>query len=274
MNGKTESIIGAIGGNAEGSGNGGAPDYKALYEETQKRLQSEKVEAGRLRKEIEANEALRKEIEDLKKSRQTEEAIAALPDDLKTEVPDDIQRTSAIIAQKSVDTAMQGANERLARLEQEREEERRRRSELARRELDARLDSSFPGFGHDIAPGGDKREAWNKYQTMNAQTIAHAIETADFETLKYHIETFYRDLGLSLPSGDRGGAAAPDPRAIGGGIASQTATLQPGKTYTVNEYRRILDDAQAKFQRHVLSYKEYAGVCEELSRAYREGRVK
>lgn len=267
MNDKTESIIGAIGGNAEGSGNGGAPDYKALYEEAQKKLQSEKVEAGRLRKEIEANDALRKEIEELKKSKRTEEAIAALPDDLKTEVPDDIQRTSAIIAQKSVDAAMQGTNERLARLEKEREE-------LARRELDARLNSSFPGFGRDIGPGGDKREAWEKYQTRNAQTIAHAIATADFETLKYHIEMFYRDIGLPPPSGDQGGTAAPDPRAMGGGIGSQTATLQPGKNYTANEYRRILDDAQAKFQRHILSYKEYADICEELSKAYREGRVK
>jgi hypothetical protein len=274
MNEKTESIVGAIGGNAEGAENGGAPDYKALYEEMQKKLQSEKVEAGRLKKEAEENAALRKQIEELKKSKRLEDAISALPEDLKDEVPDDLKRGSAIIAHKAVDMAMQDANARLAKLEEERELERRAKSDLARRELDDRLATAFPGFGRSIAAGGDKHDAWIKYQERNAQTLKSAIESSDFDTLKYHIEMFYKNLDLPLPSGDQGGSAAPEPRAMGGGVESQAVVLQPGKTYTAKEYQRILEDAQAKFQRHILSYKEYVGICDELSKAYKEGRVK
>lgn len=44
MNAETENIIGAIGGSpADGTTGGGEPDYKALYEEMQRKLQSEKV---------------------------------------------------------------------------------------------------------------------------------------------------------------------------------------------------------------------------------------
>lgn len=274
MNEKTESIVGAIGGNAEGTENGGAPDYKALYEEAQRKLQSEKVEAGRLKKESEENAALRKQIEELKKSKRLEDAISALPEDLRSEVPDDLKRGSAIIANQAVDMAMQDANARIARLEEEREVERKAKTELARRELDERLATTFPGFARSIGKGGDKHEAWIKYQERNAQTLKSAIETSDFDTLKYHIEMFYKNLDLPLPSGDQGGSAAPEPRAMGGGVESQAVVLQPGKTYTAKEYQRILDDAQAKFQRHILSYKEYVGICDELSKAYKEGRVK
>ena len=103
MNAETENIIGAIGGTpADGTTGVGEPDYKALYEEMQRKLQSEKVEAGRLKRSEEEKAALRKELEELKKAKRTEEAMDALPDDLKAEVPDDFKRGSAIIAQKAV----------------------------------------------------------------------------------------------------------------------------------------------------------------------------
>ena len=275
MNDETKDILGAIGGSsAEGAGNGGEPDYKALYEEAQKKLQTEKVETGRLKKSEEENAALRKQLEELKKAKQAEDAISALPDDLKTEVPDDFKRGSALIAQRTVDTAMAGANERLARLEQEREEDKKRKMVQAQNELVARIEAAFPGFGKSIKAGGDKHDAWNKYQLRNAPTIVKALTEADFDTMKYHIETFFRQLELPPPSGDHGESAVPDPRSMGGGVESQTVVLQPGKTYTASEYKRILDDAQGKFQRHLLSYKEYVGICDELSKAYKEGRVK
>ena len=274
MNEQTENVIGALGGTSADGAAGGAPDYKALYEESQKKLQSEKVEAGRLKKAEEEKAALRKELEELKKAKLAEEAIAALPDELKTEVPDDFKRGSAIIAQKAVDTAMAGANERLARLEQEREEEKMRKAKQAQAELAQRVEAEFPGFVKSIAAGGDKHEAWNKYQARNAPTIVAALNAGDFDTIKYHIETFFKQLELPPPSGNRDGSAAPDPRAMGGGVMSQAAVLQPGQTYTAKEYQRSLDEAQAKFQRHLLTYKEYVGICDELSKAYKEGRVK
>ena len=274
MNETTENIIGALGGTADGAGNGGEPDYKALYEEAQKQLQKEKVESGRLRKSEEEKAALRKELDELKQARLAEDAISALPDDLKSEVPDDFKRGSAIIAQKAVDTAMAGANERLARLEQEREEEKKRRAMQAQAELAQRIEAAFPGFAKSVTAGGDKHDAWNKYQSKNAATIVSALTSGDFDTIKYHIETFFRQLELPPPSGDQDGSAVPDPRSMGGGAESQASVLQPGKTYTVKEYQRILTEAQEKFQRHLLSYREYVGVCDELTKAYKEGRVK
>lgn len=274
MNETTENIIGALGGTADGAGNGGEPDYKALYEEAQKQLQKEKVESGRLRRSEEEKAALRKELDELKQARLAEDAISALPDDLKSEVPDDFKRGSALIAQRTVDTAMAGANERLARLEQEREEDKKRKMVQAQNELVARIEAAFPGFGKSIKAGGDKHDAWNKYQLRNAPTIVKALTEADFDTMKYHIETFFRQLELPPPSGDQDGSAVPDPRSMGGGAESQASVLQPGKTYTVKEYQRILTEAQEKFQRHLLSYREYVGVCDELTKAYKEGRVK
>lgn len=273
-NEKTESIVGNLGAGAEGGDNGGAPDYKALYEESQKSLQSERVEAGRLKKQVEENEALRKKIAELEQTKKVEDALNALPEDLKADVPDDFKRGSALIAQQTVDSAMKTANERIARLEQEKEAEAKRKSELASRELDMRLAETFPGFGSSIAKGGDKHEAWAKYQMKNAPTINAAIQSNDFDTLKYHIEMFHRIHELPLPSGNQDGSAVPDPRSMGGGVESQAVVLQPGKTYTAQEYQRILTEAQEKFQRHLLTYKEYVGICEELSKAYKEGRVK
>ena len=233
----TENILGALGGNAAGADNGGAPDYKALYEEAQKQLQTEKVEAGRLKQEVE-------------------------------------KRGSALIAQKAAEMAVAGQNERLVRLEQEREEEKKRKAQEAQAEMLKRIDETFPGFGKSVLVGGDKHDAWNKYLVRNAPSVVKALNDADFDTMKYHVEMFFKGLELPLPSGSQDGSAAPDPRSMGGGVESQTVVLQPGKTYTANEYKRILDDAQGKFQRHLLSYKEYVGICEELSKAYKEGRVK
>jgi len=275
MNAETENIMGAIGGTtAEGATGGGEPDYKALYEESQKRLQSEKVEAGRLKHEVEVNSALRKELEELKKAKRTEEAISALPDDLKSEVPDDFKRGSAIIAQKAVDSAMAGAEERLARLEQGAEAEKKRIEAAQKAEFAARINATFPGFAKSIGKGGDKYDAWVKYQKHNLGTIQAALASCDFDTLKYHIEMFLKEAGLPLPSGNQDGTAAPDPRSMGGGASTQAAVLQPGKTYTAQEYQRILNDAQTKFQRHAIGYKEYVGICDELTKAYKEGRVK
>lgn len=275
MNGETENTIGAIGGSpAEGATGDGTPDYKALYEEAQKKLQSEKVEAGRLKREAEENSALRKELMELKKSKITEEAINALPDDLKSEVPDDFKRGSALIAQKAVDSAMAGAEERLARLEQEAQAEKMRIEKARQAEFVARINATFPGFAKSIGKGGDKYDAWVKYQKHNLGTIQTALVACDFDTLKYHIEMFHREAGLQIPSGSQDGTAAPDPRSVGGGASTQAEVLSPGKTYTAQEYQRILNDTQMKFQRHVIGYKDYVSTCDELTKAYKEGRVK
>lgn len=279
MNDKKD-ILGAIGGNNAGaSGNGGGePDYKALYEQSQKELQTQRVEAGRLKQTSDELSAARKELEALKRAKRTEEAISALPDDLKNEVPDDIKRGAAIIAGKAVDSAiggaMAGTEERLAKLERGAEEERNRATLARKREFEGKIASTYPDFVKGISEGGDKRDAWKKYMKHNAGSVNTALDTFDFDTLEYHIKNFYREIEVPLPSGNQDGSATPDPRATGGGASTQAVVLQPGKTYTAQEYQRILNDAQTKFQRHVISYKEYAGICDELTKAYKEGRVK
>lgn len=271
MNNEKKDILGAIGGNAEGT-NGGEPDYKALYEKSQKELQANKVEDGRLRKVNEELAAARKELDELRRSKRTEEAINALPEDLKNEVPDDIKRGSAVIAQKAVDSALSGAmadtNERLARLEREQEEARVSADRVRKAEFERRIANTYPDFLKGIDAGGDKREAWMKYRRFNEASIQSAISSCDYDTLEYHIKNFYREIDVPLPTAGQG-YTAPEPRPASGG--QQVIPQGGGKTYTLDEYVALQEKCEKLFYENKA---EYAKLRDELEKAMAEGRVK
>lgn len=276
MNEDTQKAVEALGGGNAGGTSGGAGhapiDYKAEYEKVQRQLQGERVEAGRLKKANEENAALRKRLEELESQRGTEEALAALPENLR-ELPDDYKQGAAALAKHMVDKANAERDAKLQEMETRFEEGERRRRVEAMGSFVGRIESSYPGFIKSIGDGGDKQKAWVTYQRHNAATIKAAIAECDFDTLAYHIKSFYSSLGLDAPSGNQDGSAAPDPRAIGGGAQTQV-TGGPGRTYSVEEYKRTMDEAQAKFQSQQISYRDYSAICGELTKAYREGRVK
>ena len=280
MNTETENAVAALGGDVGGGDNGGtggagdgAVDYKAEYEKLQKQLQCERVEAGRLKKANEENAELRKQLEALKAQGRTADAVAALPENLRNDLPPDYQQGAAMLAQHTVDQAIAARDQKLAEMEARFNAEEKRRRLETMGSFVSRIEQNYPGFLASIKAGGDKQEAWAKYQRHNAATIKEALAKSDYETLSYHIGQFYNSIGVAIPSGNQDGSAAPDPRAMSGGVKTQIGAT-PGRTYSVAEYKKTLEDAQAKFQQQLLTYREYSEICGELTKAYREGRVK
>lgn len=271
----TKNILDALSGDGAGSrdaAKGGETDYRALYEQTQKQLQSERVEAGRLRKTQDELAALRKKYDEAMVQRRTEDALAALPDDLKADVPDDYQRGSAVIAQATVDQALVESRERLRDMEERLAARERADRESRMAGFFNEVNTRYPGFLESIT-SGDKADAWRNYRGGHAATIQSALDSGDLDSLGYHVERFYDSIGVQVPSGDSG-KAAPDPRPIGGS-AMRTAVAPDGaRAYTTEEWIKAQDEAQARFQSHQISYQDYAAVCGELTRAFREGRVK
>ena len=279
MNEDTEKAVEALGGLSEGegasvvAGAGEGIDYKSEYEKLQKQLHSEHVEAGRLKKANEENAALRKELEELKSRKETEDAIESLPENLR-DLPDDYKQGAAAVAKHLVDRVNASRDAKMKDIEARFEAEEKRRRLDAMGSFVGKIEAKFPGFLASIRDNGDKKAAWVKYQRFNAATIKTALAQNDFETISHHISQFYNSINVEVPSGNQDGSAVPDPRSLGGGAEMQTVSMQPGRTYSAKEYQTILNDAQSKFQEHRLSYKEYAAICEELTKAYREGRVK
>ena len=278
MNEDTEKAVEALGGMLGGGDNGGGDhgeheiDYKAEYEKMQKQLQGERVEAGRLKKANEENAALRKRIEELEAQHGTEEAVQSLPENLR-ELPEDYKQGAAVLAKHMVDKANAARDAKMKEMEARFEAESKRRRLEAMGSFVSKIEATYPGFLASIGNGGDKMAAWKKYQRFNAATIKAALAEGDFETLSHHIGQFYASIGVAAPSGNQDGSAAPDPRSMGGGVQTQIPG-GPGKTYTVDEYKQILDEAQTKFNNQQISYKDYSAICGELTKAYREGRVK
>ena len=254
-----------VGQATSGAENGGADASAARIAELEKQLQRERVEQGRLNKANEELAQLRKENEALKAEKGRASVLDRVSQESLEGIPDNIQRFTS----EAVDAAVKAERERH---EKEMEGMRAASADQARRLFNERMDGSFPGLLAKIRPGGELAEAWAKYQRPNAASIVGAIRNGDFETLKWHIEHFQAESGVSITSGDGGKATTADPRSMGGGVAQPQGGV--GKTYTVAEYTRLMDQAQSKFQRHELSGNDYRGICAELEKAYREGRVK
>lgn len=278
MNEEMEKAVEALGGtlgggDTEGSESGKtAIDYRAEYEKLQKQLQSERVEGGRLKKANEENAELRKRLEELEAKQGTDEAVNALPENLR-DLPDDYKQGAAVLAKHMVDKANAERDAKMKEMEARFDAESKRRRIEAMSSFVGRIEATYPGFLASIGENGDKKGAWLKYQKYNASTIKAALAESDFDTLSYHIGQFYNSIGVAVPSGNQDGSAAPDPRSIGGGVQTQIPGGL-GRSYSVDEYKKILDEAQTKFNNQQMSYKDYSAICGELTKAYREGRVK
>lgn len=267
MEGKEDSLA-ALGG---ATGNVETEDYKSKFEELNKQLQSERVEAGRLKKAQEEIARLKSENEKLASRKGEDSILASLSDEDREDIPEDYQRGAAKIAQAAIKRQADEFNARLHELEEQLKASRAERGGMSRREFAAQLEAAYPGFLESIQPGGDKCEAWTKYQRHNLHSIQAANQSNDFETLAYHINVFYNNfLGISAPRGSFD--AAPDPEGISG--APQTAHVGGGKTYTAAEYSQILEKAQEDFQSHLISASKYAEIKNELNNAFREGRIR
>ena len=120
----------------------------------------------------------------------------------------------------------------------------------------------------------EKESVLEKLQRFVPNGLQSKLDAAFVKAFQLIFEKGTVVIEKTYPSGGQDVSAAPDPRAMGGGANTQTVGIQPGKTYSVQEWCQIRDEAQAKFQSQKISYKDYAAICDELTKAHREGRVK
>lgn len=265
MNEEITKAMDALAGGGSGGGDAGgeAVDWKARYEEMAHKYQTSQVEQGRVKKLTEENNALKKQLEELNTSTQIQDAINDLPEEMRNDVPEEILKSQTFLAKRAAERAFAAQAAELQAV----------KDQMAGRSRDqfaARIEQEFPGFLREaVTEGGDKHKAWVAYQRFNAASINAATNARDFDTLAWHIRTFYaNELGVTPPSGGTG-AAAPDPSAIGGG---QPAAARPGKTYTWDEIDKLYDEIERL--RACGDRDGMKRLSDEVERAQREGRVK
>lgn len=270
MNMNLEDVLNNAGGTPPAGGAGapaGEGDAKdKRIAELEKELQRERVEGGRLNKANDEIAKLREENERLKREHGSEAVLKGVSKETLEQTPDDVKR----FASEAIAGAVGAERERH---EAEMRELREQNARQATAMFAQRINAAFPGISERIRKGGEWNEAWVKYQLHNAGSITSAIKTGNFDTIFYHFNRFMSEANVQLPSGVQPGSAAAEPRAMGGGVP-QTPGAEAGKIYTVAEYTRLMNQAQEKFQRHEISANDYRGICGELEKAHREGRVK
>jgi hypothetical protein len=269
MNEDTKKAMDALAGAGTDGGNaeGGATDWKAKYEEMERKFHSAQVEQGRVKKLDEEVKALRTRLADAETLRRAKEEVASLGEDSRGDVPEDYLVGAGVMAQKM---AAQAIAEKSAEFERRMAERDAQDRVAAENRFAARIEQEFPGFlASAVIEGGDKHAAWTAYQRYNAASIQAAMRSFDYDTLAYHIRQFYtNNLGIEPPSGGAG-RAAPDPGSIGGG---KPVVATPGRTYTQEEISNLYDEVEKARDRG--DFAEVKRIGAEIDKAMREGRVK
>lgn len=246
----------------------GDTDWRAKAEELERQLQKERVEGGRLKKTSEELEALRRENEALRAKQREEELIGSLPEEDRSAVPDEVLNVAA----KMVKQTEARFDERLRVIESARQREVEENREAARRGIAQKVADYCPTFLDDVSEGSDKYAAWCEYKRYNEASITGAFASGDFDTLKYHIDSFYRmKLGIPVPSGRQDASAAPDPRSNVGGV-SQVPAYGSGTVYTEEQFNELYDLKELARDRG--DWEEFRRISKEIERAPQEGRVK
>lgn len=268
MNEEMEKAMNALsGGGATGGDAGGeATDWKAKYEEMERKFRSAQVEQGRVKKLDEENKALRSKLAGAEALRRAKEEVANLGEETRGDVPEDYLVGAGVLAQK---VAADAIAEQKAEFDRRMAEREQREAAAAQARLFQRIEQEFPGLLRDISDGGDKHAAWLKYQRYNAPSITKAIGENDFDTLAWHFRNFYTmEIGIPPPSGGTG-ASAPDPSPTGSG---QRVRTEAGKVYTAQEYAEL--EKKAMQLRRMGDYDGYRKLDAELNTILTEGRVK
>ena len=262
-----DALTGAVSGG--GSSAGETTDWKAKYEEAQRELNSARVEQGRVKKLDEEKKALENQLEELRAARLQDDAMSALPDDLRSDLPADYQKGASIIAHNTVSAELKQRDAEIADLRRKMVEREQRDAAMRNADFARLIESRYPGFLAAISEGGDKCDAWKRYLRFNRNDVVAARNSGDIDAMIYHIDRFFtEELGVQPPSG-ASAAAAPDPSAISGG---QPATARSGKTYTWDEIDKLYDEIEVLRSRG--DKEGMKRLSDEVERAQKEGRVK
>lgn len=244
-------------------------DWKAKYEEAEKQLQSARVEQGRVKALDARAKELEKELAELKEAKSVTNLTETLTAEEREALPEEYIGAAAKIASRASNEALAGLTEEVDRLRRERDAEKTAANQRKLEGFVAQIDAKYPGFRSAVAPGGDKKNAWDVFLRRNAGSVNEAFKSLDFDALTYHIDRFYReDLGVRPPEGN-GAVAVPDPVSTGG---TGVETLSDGKTYSQSEIDKMYDDIEAA--RDAQDFSRVRKLSAILERAIREGRVK
>ena len=261
MNEEMEKAMNALSGGGATGGDAGSEttDWKAKYEEAQRQLNSARVDEGRVKKLSEKIKTLEGQLADATALKRAKEEVANMGEDQRGEVPEDYLVGAGVLAKKVAADAIAAQSAEFDRRMAEREQ---REAAAQRQSFAQRIEREFPGFLRDaVTEGGDKFAAWMKYQRFNAATITAAVNACDFDTLAWHIRSFYNsELGIPPPSGGTG-AAAPDPSPTGGNPVVRTQ----GKAYTEDEINSLFDKKEAARDRG--DWAEVKRLTDEINRA-------
>lgn len=258
-----EKVIAALGETGAGT-EAKNDDLKSQLEKSQ---HTAEVWAGRTKKLAEENDALKKELQQLKSGNAVKAATESLTEADLGDTPRDFVEKSGLVAATLVEQAEGRQAEELKKL----------RAEIAERDRASFLNaigSSNRKFFSDVGPGGDKAAMWEQFKSSNRETFAAVMQTHDVARFNQLVGAFYREIGVPNPSGEQGGAAVPDPRStVGGESGAETGARLDGKTFTQEEYLAALDKAESDF-RATGDVKAYRAATEALGKALNEGRVK
>lgn len=262
-----DALTGAISGG--GSSAGEATDWKAKYEEAQRELNSARVEQGRVKKLDEEKKALENQLEELRAARLQDDAMSALPDDLRSDLPADYQKGASIIAHNTVSAELKQRDAEIADLRRKMVEREQRDAAMRNADFARLIESRYPGFLVAISEGGDKCDAWKRYLRFNRNDVVAARNSGDIDAMIYHIDRFFtEELGVQPPSG-ASEAAAPDPSAISGG---QPTAQRTGRQYTEAEIDDLFDKKEAARDRG--DWAEVKRLTDEINRAQASGGAK
>ena len=260
--------LGALMGAGSTSAGDGEKDWKAMYEEAERKFASAQVEQGRVKKLAEEKAELQRQIDELK----AKSAASVIPSDLGEKLPEETRDGLTLVAKSARSEIERVAAEQKAALEAMRADlAKRDERDAAQRErdLEARLNREYPGFLASVDVGGDKHDAWAGYCKYNQSSIASAMQSCDYAALKYHVDMFYRTVLHVEPPSGKSATTAAEPRPTGGGGVVPTGT---GKVYTSKEYDELFDLKEKARARE--DWAEVRRLSNEIDKAPAEGRVK
>ena len=270
MNG--EQKIDALLGTPSPAGGGDGIDWKAKYEESErKRREYESMMNGRVSKSDAKNKALEAELAKLKEQRSASNLAGAISKEERerTGIPDDYVEAAAAIASKASESAVLEAQKRM---QAEREAAAAAENERRASAFVVEVERKYPKFFESIEPGGDKQQAWASFLVNNRDSVVRAFNEFNIEALSYHIDRFFKEvLGVRPPAGGSHGAPAVDPVPSNGGTLSIDLD-NPTRIYTAKEYAEL--EAKCDKLRRMGQWDEYQKMKGKLEDILDEDRVK
>lgn len=245
-------------------------DWKSKYEEAQRQLNSAKVEEGRVRKLNEEKKALEKRLAELERGSQAREIAAAVSDEDRGDIPEEYVGLAAKVAAEATARVSKSMSGEIERIRKEREDEQQAMQKRVSEQFLTQVDARYPKFLKDIGVGGDKEEAWKSFMENNSESVSKAYNSCNLKGMIYHLDRFYREIGVRPPEGGRVGASAPDPvMTTGSGLGLNSD--DPNKKWTKEEYDALEKKAYAL--RASGDFKGYTKMVQEMDNILAEGRL-